>query len=266
MRTSKITFARSEGATRARPLGPWALQEVEDFHFATVSSQSNVAAALRLAQLATLNPGSSWQRYRPGGPDPSELIQVKFSPNVVRLNISGPHLPNMYFYDLPGVISVPEVEEEAYLVDLVKNLVKEYIKDESCINLLALTMTDDPANSTASDLIRKVKAEARTVGVLTKPDRVQHGESLEQWVQILNGERFRLGFGYHVVKNNPDTAVDHTSARKEECDFFETEEPWATDLRQYGDQFGTLKLQTFLSHKLTAQIKARSVPTDDTES
>lgn len=38
------------------------------------------------------------------------------------------------------------------------NLVKKYIKDDSCINLLAFTMTDDPANATASDMIRKVEA------------------------------------------------------------------------------------------------------------
>ena len=220
-----------------------------------------MAAVLKLAQLATLNPGKNHERYLPGKADPGSDIQVKFSPNVVRLDISGPGLPNMSFYDLPGVISVSEIEEEQYLVDLVTNLVKEYIKDDSCINLLALTMTDDPANSTASDLIRKVKAEARTVGVLTKPDRVQQGESFDQWVQMLSDQRFRLGYGYHVIKNNPDPTVDNATARAEEKNFFSTEQPWATSLNRFSDRFGTLQLQTFLSHKLTAQIKARYVST-----
>ncbi len=140
----------------------------------------------------------------------------------------------------------------------MKNLVKEYIKDESCINILAISMTDDPANSTAFDLVRKVRAEARTVGVLTKPDRVQQNESFEQWIDVLSGRKFKLGFGYFVIKNNPDTEVDHATARLEEREFFQGS-PWTTELSQYGARFGTLQLQTALSHKLTAQIRTRLV-------
>lgn len=122
-------------------------------------------------------------------------------------------------------------------------------------------MTDDPTNSTASSLVRKVKAEARTVGVLTKPDRRQQGESQMQWLEMLQGQRFQLGSGYFVVKNNPDAAVDHATARVEEREYFLREEPWATDWNRYSDRFGTLQLQTFLSQKLTAQIIKRFVAT-----
>lgn len=115
-------------------------------------------AVLKLPQLATLNSGKNHERYLPGKADPGSDFQVEFSPNVVRLDISGPGLHNMSFYDLPGVIGVSEIEEKQYLVDLMTNLVKKYIKDDSCINLLAFTMTDDPANATASDIIRKVEA------------------------------------------------------------------------------------------------------------
>lgn len=235
------------------------LQDGENLPFATVISKDHVASVLTLAQLATLNPSSPWEKYLPGKPDPGDTMQVKFSPNVVRLDISGPGLPNLSFYDLPGVISQPEVPEEQYLVDLVKNLVKEYIKDDNCINLLALPMTDDPTNSTASSLVRNVNAETRTVGVLTKPDRHQQGESQMQWLEMLKGQRFWLGSGYFVIKNNPNSAVDYGTARAEEREYFLREEPWATAWNRYSDRFGTLQLQTFLSQKLTAQILKRSV-------
>lgn len=88
---------------------------------------------------------------------------------MVRLEISGPNLPNLSFYDLPGVINVSDVPEESYLVDLVKNLVKQYIKADNCINLLALPMTDDPANSSASRLIREEAAESRTGAYFLSP-------------------------------------------------------------------------------------------------
>lgn len=119
-------------------------------------------------------------------------------------------------------------------------------------------MTDDPANSTAFDLIRKVKAENRTIGVLTKPDRVQNQESFDQWRDILEGTKYVLGFGYFAVKNNPDTSVDHATARTEERQFF-NQEPWSTELEMHKARFGTRELQTALSHKLTTQIKAKSV-------
>lgn len=241
-----------------QPFGPWIPQDLEDFPFGFVRDKSQVRYVLRQAQLATLNPSQPYENYLPGSANPDLDIQVEFSPNIIRLDISGPGLPNMSFYDLPGVISVHELAEDQYLVDLVKNLVIDYIQDHNCINLLTLPMTDDPSNSNASVLIRCAKAEARTVGVLTKPDRIQNGESLSQWIQILENKRFLLGLGYFVVKNNPDPVVDHTIARKEEGEFFRSP-PWSTDLKQFRNRFGTLQLQAFLSDKLAMQMKARLV-------
>ncbi len=248
----------TDGAAQSRSLGPWVKQDAENFPFATLNSKDQVAPVLKLAQLAILNPMDPYEKYLPDKIDPGREIQVEFSPNIVRLDICGPGLPNMSFYDLPGVISVHEVAEEQYLVDLVKSLVMVYITDASCINLLTLPMTDDPANSTAADLIRRAGAEARTVGILTKPDRMEHGESLELWRNILGDRRFRLGLGYHAVKNNPNPKVDHAKARAEEREFFKNP-PWSTDLAAYGNRYGTFQLQTFLSDKLTALIKARLV-------
>lgn len=247
-----------EGATPGRPFGPWHLQESEDYPFALLTSENQVAPTLKLAQLATLNPSSAYIKFLPGRADPGNTMQVKFSPNIIRLDISGPGLPNMSLYDLPGVISVHEIAEEQYLVGLVKNLVMDYVQDKRCLILLALPMTDDPVNSTAFDLIRRAGAESRTVGVLTKPDRVQSGESLEQWVQMLNGQRFKLGFGYYITRNNPDPSVGNVTARSEERHFFSSQ-PWTTTMRQYQDRFGTLRLQAFLSRELAMQIGKRSV-------
>lgn len=250
--------SKTEGATRVRPLGPWTEQQpADDQSFAYVTSKDEIVDALERAQLAILNPGTSFERYKPGVSISKRDHQVKFSPNVIRLDISGPGLPNLSFFDLPGVINVSEVPEEAYLVDLVRNLVREYTKTDNCVNLLALTMTHDVANSSAFGLIKEMKAEGRTVGCLTKPDNMGRGESLDQWVQILGGQLFRLGYGYHVIKNNPDHRVNHATARVEEAAFFDGCEPWTTELSCYHDRFGTLQLQAALSQRLTAQIRTR---------
>lgn len=73
----------------------------------------------------------------------------------------------------------------------------------------------------------------------------------------MNGERYDLGFGYYVVKNNPDTAVSNATARMEEEAFFSEESPWSTTLSKYEERFGTAKLVTALSQKLTSQIRTR---------
>lgn len=73
----------------------------------------------------------------------------------------------------------------------------------------------------------------------------------------MSGERYELGFGYYVVKNNPDTRVSNSTARREEEAYFSEEEPWSTILSKYDDHFGTTKLVTALSHKLTDQIRTR---------
>lgn len=270
--------AKSVGATRARPLGPWMRFDGEDLPFANLTSKDDIKDTLERAQLAILNPSSSFEKYKPGTSLTNRAHQVKFSPNIIRLDITGPGLPNLSFFDLPGtrcssfkspvvenilirnyagVINVSEVPDEAYLVDLVRNLVKDYVRTPDCINLLALTMTHDVANSSAFGLIQEMKAESRTVGCLTKPDMMATKEPLDQWSQILGGEAFKLRFGYHVIKNNSSPNVDHATARQEEASFFNTQEPWTTELHSFDGCFGTLRLQTALSQRLTAQIQKR---------
>lgn len=116
-------------------------------------------------------------------------------------------------------------------------------------------MTDDPANSTASQLIQELHATSRTVGVLTKPD-LAPDESFEQWVDVLNGTKFKVGHGYYVVMNNHNPLVSHTVARQQEVEHF-NKERWTGTLDSHRERFGTLKLQGVLSKLLNSQIKQR---------
>ncbi|KAJ5959499.1 uncharacterized protein N7479_006649 [Penicillium vulpinum] len=247
---------RMKAPKKSEPLGPWiALGGQDDEHFVTLDNKKEVKKAIRCAQLAILNPSTDSQDFVPGSmPDMSHTPQVKFSPNAVRLDISGPGLPNLSFYDLPGVISQTEHDNEKYLVNLVENLVKDYVSQEHCIVLLTLPMTDDATNSSAARLVRDIKgAKERTLGVLTKPDRRPSDEPFDQWQEILDGSKFRLGHGYYVIRNNPDPLVSHAQARKEEEMFFSSA-LWTKNLAAFEDRFGTRQLQTALSDLLMRQI------------
>ncbi|KAL2835249.1 P-loop containing nucleoside triphosphate hydrolase protein [Aspergillus cavernicola] len=242
---------------KSDPLGPWHKQDQEDELFITITDKAKIEDAIKWAQIAILNPSNPTASYIPH--ENKELddshCQVKFSPNIVRLDISAANFPSLSFYDLPGVINQAECDEERYLVNLVENLVKEYICQENCIVLLTMTMTDDVMNSSAARILRDVRgAKHRALGVLTKPDRVQTGESYNQWIEILEGDKFTLGHGYYVVRNNPNPSIEHSVARQEEDEFFSSP-PWVTELSTYHQRFGTRHLQTALSHLLFQQIQ-----------
>ncbi|KAE8340047.1 hypothetical protein BDV24DRAFT_175701 [Aspergillus arachidicola] len=80
------------------------------------------------------------------------------------------------------------------------------------------------------------------------------GEPYSQWVDILEGYKFKLGHGYYIVRNNPDPEIEHSQAREED-DFFDSP-PWtAEELAPYQDRFGTRRLQTSLSSLLLEQIQ-----------
>jgi GTPase SAR1 family protein len=256
--TNSHIFSTKQGfrkVTKAKPLGPWnPLSEPQDEPFMTIFSKDQVQDAIKRAQLAILNPTTNPAEYLPGSSINIEnaTTVVKFSPNVVRLDITAPNFPNLSFYDLPGVISQTEVDDETYLVTIVENLVKHYVSQENCIILLTLPMTDDATNSSAARIVREIKATHRTLGVLTKPDRV---EDVSQWTDLLTGQKFRFGHGYYVVRNNPDPKVEHQRARAEEEHFF-AGSPWTEDrLAVFKSRLGTRNLQNALSKLLLDQIK-----------
>ncbi|EEA28416.1 hypothetical protein TMatcc_003252 [Talaromyces marneffei ATCC 18224] len=240
--------------SKGNRFGPWyQTEQPHDVHFITLHNKDQVQDAIERAQLAILNPHKSPAEFLPSSSMNIDdaTTPVKFSPNVVRLDISAPGFPNLAFYDLPGVISQAEVDEEEYLVVLVENLVKHYVSQANCIILLTLPMTDDATNSSAARIVREIKATGRTLGVLTKPDRV---EDIAQWADLLDGRKFHLGHGYYVVRNNPNPDVEHRRARMEEEQFFSTD-PWTTTLATFKPRLGTRNLQSALSRLLIDQIK-----------
>ena len=188
----------SHKATRKHPMGRWSPRaQHEVVLFGSTWNKDEVCDFIHHAQLAVLNPGATYKQYLPGaavdGEEPD--MEVKFSPNVIRLDIQSPDFSyNLSFTDLPGIITMSENKSEKFLVEVVANLMKEHIKRKSCIVILTLPMTTDVENSTAFSIIRDQSAEERTLGVLTKPDRIQ--SQLTRWHDmLLDRSSFRLGHG-----------------------------------------------------------------------
>jgi len=108
-------------------------------HFANVTDKVRLEPMLRNAQLAVLNPGKNPQQFIDAD-RAQETRQVAFSPNIVCLEIQGPGLPELSFFDLPVTITVIGEEdnpEDKGLVERIERLVTTYLKDEKSLILLA---------------------------------------------------------------------------------------------------------------------------------
>ncbi|KAJ5727293.1 hypothetical protein N7493_005113, partial [Penicillium malachiteum] len=248
---------KSKGPDKSEYLGPWLRKSSQDdYKFLTLTDKDQVQDTIWRAQLAILNPTTDSQDFLPPRDIEFAAKEVKFSPNVIRLDISGPDLPNLSFYDLPGVINQADNDREKYVVGLIQKLVRQYVSQENCIVLITQSMTDDASNSSAGRLVRDVNgAKQRTLGVMTKPDRLETSQSnYHQWIEILEGKKFEFDLGWYIVKNNPDPEVDHATARQEEEIFF-ANAFWAGVMASFQERFGVRKLVTTLSLLLRVQIQ-----------
>src|SRR5688572_4582779 len=187
---------RDTDVTDDDPFFPWKkLPTTTVVEFKTMSDQSHIEDVLRWAQVAILNDHQNPELFIPGsGPIASSTsidsaaasTMAKFSPNIVALEIMGPDLPDLSFYDMPGIFQNPADARDDYLVSVVRNLSKEYINHPSAIILCGVAMNNDAENSCTMNLLRRLGASNRTIGVLTKADLLASAGH-EQWLKIMQG-------------------------------------------------------------------------------
>jgi hypothetical protein len=120
-------------------------------------------------------------------------------------------------------------------------------------------MEADIDNSRTSAILSDLGANSRTIGVLTKPDRLPADHDGHTWRDVLEGKAFPQGHGYFAVKQlaqqNLKNGTPHTEARVMERSYFDSP-AWTARFAGFEDQCGTLKLQGALSHKLAALISS----------
>ncbi|KIO31586.1 hypothetical protein M407DRAFT_19334 [Tulasnella calospora MUT 4182] len=209
-----------------------ALATIRDVPFGpTLYNAEDVEKLLRRAQRAILRPELDPTTFL----DDSDLhvfgVPLTFSGNCVCIHVEGPNIPDLYFYDLPGIIAnVGDGGNEAD-IKLVEQLAKSYIKKPNCIVLLVISCETDFENQGAGRFVLKDPAlRQRTIGVLTKVDRIEFGGA-SRWLRMLRGEYQPLVHGWYCVKQRDlvqlQEGVTWEEARSYEAEFFQTTAPWA---------------------------------------
>ncbi|KAF7304023.1 hypothetical protein MIND_00633500 [Mycena indigotica] len=194
-----------------------------------VADKSEVEDRIRRAQRAILNPSTSSKSFL-GDDNEDDMNELSFSNNYISLQISGPEMADLSFVDLPGLIASVGRDGNERDIEMVKALVTSYISKPSCVVLLTVACETDFENQGAHHLAKQYDPEGkRTVGVLTKPDRIPNGEE-ENWLPLIRNELEALEHHWFCVKQPSSQelkqGITWAEARAAENDFFSLKAPW----------------------------------------
>ncbi|KAF7304101.1 hypothetical protein MIND_00641600 [Mycena indigotica] len=202
---------------------------------APILDKKDVEERIRRAQRAILNPSQPAESFLSDTSDADpEMHEVSFSKNFISLSISGRDLADLSFVDLPGLIASVSDSRGGKKGDIamVEGLVTWYISKPSCVILLAVACETDFENQRAHNLTKEWDPEGkRTVGVLTKPDRIPLGDE-GNWLPLIRNEREALVNNWFCVKQpakpDLDKGITWKEARESEDNFFALTPPWST--------------------------------------
>lgn len=255
--------------TDQNPFFPWKkLATTNVYEFKVMHDKAEIEDVLRWAQIAILSDDKSHDLFVPGSGNIANSTPIaeaakstiaKFSPNVVALEIRGPDLPDLSFYDMPGIFQNSADIKDAYLVNVVQNLSKEYIQHPSAIIICALPMSNDPENSASFGLARRLGACERTIGVLTKADLLSqypNTDNYYRWLSIMKGASHQTGLGYFITSRCPNVDLEEQKKR-EELLFCGTLGDWPEEFRGFKERCGVEKLLTSLVQRLGEEFAKR---------
>ncbi|CAG8447927.1 4186_t:CDS:2 [Dentiscutata erythropus] len=233
----------------------------------SIDNPDEVEIMARRAQKALLNPTDNsdayldWEFENTSYDEDSKSNALKFTKNVVCIEIKGPDVPNLSLIDLPGIIQHVDRSEDRRFIGLIEELVRDYIKNDKSIIIATITCKDEVENQPIVTYAKEADPGGiRTLGVLTKPDQIEE-DTHEIWLKILQGEAYKLDLGYYIIKNPTkkqlNDGITFEEAREDESRFFENEEPWNRFHLQ--ERIGIKNLQNKLSKLLIKAIK-RDLP------
>jgi GTP-binding protein EngB required for normal cell division len=126
-----------------------------------------------------------------------------FSKDLLRVEVSGPDRPHLTIVDLPGLIHSETKQQSASDVELVQDVVRDYMREPRSIILAVVSAKNDYANQIVLKLARAAdKKGNRTLGVITKPDTLIAGsESEAMYVSLARNQDVEFRLGWHVLKN-----------------------------------------------------------------
>ncbi|KAJ0298105.1 hypothetical protein Brms1b_013459, partial [Colletotrichum noveboracense] len=151
--------------------------------------------------------------------------------DVLKIEKHGPDEDLLTIIDVPGIFrNTTEGVTTNRDKELVKSMVKRYIKDSRTIILAVLPSNVDVATQEILTLAEEADpAGDRTLGILTKADLLKEKTAKAAVVSLVEGNRKPLKLGYHIVANRGGDEVgdedDPVAALRQREAMFD-ENPW----------------------------------------
>ncbi|KAI7080909.1 hypothetical protein KC356_g9389, partial [Hortaea werneckii] len=141
-----------------------------------------------------------------------------FGQDVLRIKVRGNTALNPTIVDIPGIIQVPNDEQDDNDVDTVHALVDSYISNPRTIILAVVQAGNDISNQPIIKKSKKLDKEGeRTIGVITKPDLINDGTQSRIAALSRNEDTTKLKLGFFMVKNpSPKEMRDSLSMSERE--------------------------------------------------
>ncbi|TGJ82147.1 hypothetical protein E0Z10_g6598 [Xylaria hypoxylon] len=155
-----------------------------------------------------------------------------FAKDTLSIEIEGPCQPQVTLVDIPGLISTTTRGISDADIEMVGEITNHYICQQRTICLPVVQATNDLANQSILQKVRKFDPKGeRTLGIITKVDVPSPGSGTEaRFLELAKNEDVFFKLGWHVVKN-----------RKYEVRDFTIEERNASEAMFFaGSKFGSL--------------------------
>ncbi|TVY58349.1 Interferon-induced GTP-binding protein Mx [Lachnellula cervina] len=128
-----------------------------------------------------------------------------FARDVLSIELEGPSRPQLTLVDIPGLIANANPSKGVTEADVkaVAEITDHYISQPRTICLAVIASTNDSANQPILTKVRTYDPEGdRTLGIITKPDRLSPGSGSEKsFISLAQNEDFFFRLGWHVLKN-----------------------------------------------------------------
>jgi GTPase SAR1 family protein len=182
-----------------------------------------------------------------------------FSRDILSIEIEGPDRPQLTLVDIPGLIQSSTRGVTDADVAMVTEITDYYIQQPRTICLAVVSATNDAANQPILQRVRRFDPKGeRTLGVITKPDRLPHGSGSEaKFLELARNEDVFFKLGWHVIKNRSfeESACSFADRNLSEMAYFRRSNFGALP----AETVGIDALRTRLSHVLFEHV-CRELP------
>lgn len=182
------------------------------------------------------------------------------------VTISSPKLPNLTLVDLPGVFHASPDDKKLKASETANNLVASYMQNENSIILAVIAADNNFENQIVSTMARRFdNTGRRTLGIITKPDKVDLAGQLEhEGVQFAKNLKYPLELGWHVLKNRgeSDKSLSPDERDSLEAQFFSQGSPlgWKTiPVEDRGADSLRVKLSDILLHSISRSLPSLAI-------